>query len=372
MKLHNIEYYENLWGKYQQFQENNEIRRKKNDFLGIERYIINPVSSAITKIIVSCSRSTYALTGRVFVKITSFFSKGLSNTIYNTWHDPISTHTMLKIGVIMQSILRRFVVRKPVSVPFFSYCDKVLLSLTRHAYIVLVDLNALLSIPQKLKGSFLLRKDIKTTPQSTVTQSPTSLLGRTWEVMQQGAIRAKEKLLILILLVIRVLQKIFIYIPLLEDFLKKLQKTLEEAIQKAHKALISRVHGIIDENERKIRHKVMANVAEAASRHMVKFVVSSTLRIGLVGSGYWCIKKIFTYYTGHHDLPETAVKVGSIGIQFLGVYFWYLCLYPTIKSLREEYREDFDPNASTILELSNLLDRKNLKAIFYFLKNKLL
>ncbi|NGX27731.1 MAG: hypothetical protein K940chlam6_01669, partial [Chlamydiae bacterium] len=120
--------------------------------------------------------------------------------------------------------------------------------------------------------------------------------------------------------------------------------------------------------ERKIRHKVVAEVAETTARKSIAFTISTGLNIALGAGIYFLGKHAFTQVTGSQEIPPEVIRISSIGLKFIGAYLWVRCMTPTVNGFYQDYEEKFDPEASTLLELSNLLDRRNFLLAIKFIK----
>ena len=366
MSVHNIDYYRGLWEKYQEFQDNNQIRRENASYLNPENRIIYPLSCRITNFLMK--PTTYQPIGKAAIKITRFFSTRISSRLEALWNDPISTERMLEIGHWVQAKARVNAVRKPISLPFFYYLDRALISASRHAYIVAKDLNALLSIPKGLRD--YLHPPVEAEVEVEVPnreEQPTSLAGRAW--------------IAILALIQRIISAVRIplqYMPLVEKGLVKLSDLLEKARERLHNSLLDKVHKVvhkvvdkvIESGEEKIRDQVVAKVTEVAACQTIRFGVSSGLKVCIGAGTYLLAKHAFTHFTGVHDLPPAVLQVLPKVLTIAGAYLWVRCMTPTLQGFYEDYDENFNPEASTLFEIRSLFDKKNFGAIFSHLKKK--
>ncbi|NGX59636.1 MAG: hypothetical protein KR126chlam3_00789 [Chlamydiae bacterium] len=377
MSVHNIDYYRGLWGKYQEFQDNNQIRRENASYLNPENRIIYPLSCRITNFLMK--PTTYQPIGKAAIKITRFFSTRISSRLEALWNDPISTERMLEIGHWVQAKARVNAVRKPISLPFFYYLDRALISASRHAYIVAKDLNALLSIPKGLRD--YLHPPVEAEVEVEVPnreEQPTSLAGRAWMWIKRGTARVKIAILALIQRIISAVRIPLQYMPLVEKGLVKLSDLLEKARERLHNSLLDKVHKVvhkvvdkvIESGEEKIRDQVVAKVTEVAACQTIRFGVSSGLKVCIGAGTYLLAKHAFTHFTGVHDLPPAVLQVLPKVLTIAGAYLWVRCMTPTLQGFYEDYDENFNPEASTLFEIRSLFDKKNFGAIFSHLKKK--
>ena len=360
--VHNVTYYQNLWNKYEEFQKNNELRRRHNSFISPDSAIVEPLTLLVTEFLITPAKYGYKLAKRVSVKISSSFSKELGERVDEAWHDPISTETMLKIGNFIQSNARKVALRAPTSLPILWYLDASLISFARHTYIVSKDLNALLRIPQLLRSR--LSREASIDPSAPAP----SLIGKTWRVIKWATSVAKDKVFYLIHLIIKAIRFPLECMPLLKRSLDKLDAGLERIRQIIHNALLVGAQEAITRSERKIRHRVVERVAEATARQCIGFIVSSALRIGIGAVSYLAAKRTFVYFSGKEDLPIEAFYIGILGIKMVGAYLWIRCVTPTVQSFYKDYQGKFDPDAPAFFELPNLFDRANLAFIYRCLK----
>ncbi|NGX47466.1 MAG: hypothetical protein K1000chlam3_00840 [Chlamydiae bacterium] len=367
MITHNLNYYGKLYGKYEEFQRNTQIRREKAYFFDPNYLLIRPISLRATELLITPIKWAYSGIGSAAVKVTSYFNPKLGLWVDDVWHDPISTKTMLKIGIWIQSKARIIAIRQPVSYRLLHPLDRAFIAFFQHIHVVTGDLNDLLRIPQKFRD-YLISETVKNDPQ----KKPKSLAGWIWQWVKISTAKVKDGLLALIHLIVKAVEIPLQYMPIVKQALVKIGETLERARTDLHNAFIAKAHRVIDKNERKIRHKVVAKVAEAIARKSITLIISTGLNIALGAGAYLLAKHAFTQVTGIQDLPPEVIRISSIALHFAGAYLWIRCMTPTLHGFYQDYEKKFDPEASTLLELSNLLDRRNFVPVIKFIKKRFL
>ena len=74
MTTHNLNYYEKLWGKYEEFQQNNHTRRENTRFFNPNYLLIQPISLLATEILITPTKWAYSGIGSAAVKVTNYFN----------------------------------------------------------------------------------------------------------------------------------------------------------------------------------------------------------------------------------------------------------------------------------------------------------
>lgn len=372
MSTHNVDYYINLWDKFERLKEGNRARQRNRSYINPQSHLINPIADFATDLIFKTSRGAYLSTGKSLVWVTKPIDAKFAHKIQDAWQDPISTETMLKIGRWIQSTACLNAVRRPTSVPFFHFFDRALIAFTQHTYVVASDLIALLDLPKNLHN--YLDTETVEPPQTEETEKidpPTTLPGKTWQYVKMGVGKVIDALFALIELMVKATRVPLQRVPVVEKVLGNARTMVANVRARAYAYLVNKAHDFIHYGEKRARHKVTAHAASVTYRHTIRFAIGTGLQIAVAASAYYLANYAFTQYTGAHEFPPEMVKNASRVMKVVGGYLWVRCVTPTLRDLYEDYKENFKPGSSTFLEVSNILSTKNIAPLVTLAKKKL-
>ncbi|MDN3506386.1 MAG: hypothetical protein P0S96_04055 [Simkaniaceae bacterium] len=372
MSTHNIDFYINLWDKYERLKEDNQTRQRNRSLINPQNFLINPIADLATDLVCKSSTWAYLSTGKALVGITRPLHANFAHRIEDAWQDPISTETMLKIGKLVQSIARFNAVRKPTLVPLFHFFDRSLIAFTQHVHVVSGDLIELLKIPKNLHRFINAESQMPVEgKEHKKTDLPTTLSGKTWQYVKIGVAKAVDALFALIELVVKVTRVLLQRVPIVEKVLGNAKSMVVSARARAYSFLLGKAYDLIRFGEKKARHQVTSRVARIVYRQAIRTAIGTSLQVALATSVYQGANYVFTQYTGAQEFPPEMVQNASRAMKVIGGYLWVRCVTPTLKDLYEDYNDDFKPSSSTFIEVSNILNTKNIAPLVSFAKKKL-
>lgn len=391
---HNWTYYTRLLSFLDKTKQRNEDRQKHSDIFKMGK-IVGPVSGFVAEALMTPVISTYSFFGKTAVWVAGHFSREKALSLQNFWEDPLPTSTLIKIATYLRDKSRPIAISKPTTQQTLGYFHTSWISLCQHIHIISKDAVDVFNVPKALRESLspkekkkLKHNDSELGP-GTVNENfkleekkePSTFS----ELVIYGVKRTiqilKQSLYYLIDTVTRVVKKVFniqstettpTETPPVSSPKKKKSWWQRAAKNLIVNPLRKKAIKMIDASEDKYRKKAVFALGRKATFHTIKFVVSAGLRGAIGACGYFMARKAFTYWTGHHDFPPEAVRAATIGVNTLGAYFWYRCLTPVFQNLYEDYNPNYDPDASTALEIKKILTFKNVGPMYNFLKNRYL
>lgn len=398
---HNIGHYKKLIDRYKTAKEENEKRKDHSDIFRIGK-IINPVSELLTQALMGPVIASYNSLGGLTVRITGCYSEEKAEALLKSWDDPVSTETIIKVSTWIRDKSRPIAASKPTTLPKLSYFHRAWIGLFQNIHIISKDAVDLLLIPQKLRETLspkAKKKLEKAQPPVLVELEETGQtvskekiekqeLSTFSEIAVYGVKKSisflQECVQYLIEFVVRVVKRIFIgtaeETPL-NDPEKPAKSGQVEAPKKKWtqwlsfnvvNALREKAIKILDNSELSIRKKGVYALGRKMTHQTIKFTISTSLRGAIGAGGYLLARRAFTYWTGHHDIPPEVIKVTTVGVNLLGAYFWVRCLTPALDTLYDDYKENYNPDAATVVELKKILSAGSIGSMFTFLKNRLL
>lgn len=358
----NIGHYLNFYDSYQRAKS---FSQKK----GMIRLALTPLDSAV-RLVSTYATDTlllkpikwgYGSLGKCATKGASLlFSEKTAKWVEDTWYDPIATKTVLKIGRWIESTTKNTATAKPVSWPLAAAIDKCRIALARHFYVVSKDLNSLLEIPDLLRDS-IKWETIEPSKDEKVAAPKSS--NRVWQALQAGTKFLSDALLALIAKVVALMGHPLEKIPYLDTLTEKAAQKIDEARNHIHKSVLEKAHSVIDAKETQLRRRLMEKVGDIVARTLVVETVNFSIKFALSKKTYELFSSAVTQLIDNKDLPDLMDSAASAGMKIAGFVLFVHMLLPTIERLHEDYKEEFDAEASTFKELRNLINRKNLPQI---------
>lgn len=363
---HNLDYYYSLYNKFIMYNETAQEHKKVNYFLNPPLYVASNCAHLLNSQISSAAlKNTYLTAGAWATKITGVFSTSLSKTVDAYWHDPIETRTLLKIGLWVQNTFKPWTKRTASTRPLLGRIDRGFIAFSRHVYILSKDLNTILSLPDKVR-SFI----EGTQPMETAT--PT-LLSRTWSWIKKGTNAVKDSFTKMVLWIIRQIAIVLKKVPYLEPYIiylegkvengkSYLEGLFEQGKAYLHEKVVKKAQDVISRKETALRKKAVGAVAEILARKAISFFTTFTITTALGFMIYKIPDIIGTNTTDHSKTLSTIRKV-------VGTLLWAKSVTPIFYGLQDDYREDFNPEASTLRELRTLINTQNLHKVIKLLKS---
>jgi len=206
-----------------------------------------------------------------------------------------------------------------------------------------------------------------------VEADPTNLLGKCWKWLKMGTAIVRDYILIIAQHIVKVAKIPLQYMPLVNFLLEKLGNAIDRARDHIHEKIIKSAHRIIDQNEKKIRQKVVAKVIETTARATIATATSWTLRGTLGALAYFLTEHAIVALSvqGGHEIAAQTATTFSIGLTLIGAGLWLRCLTPTAQKIYKDHTKEFDPEASTLWELSKLINRQNIHKVASFIRKNL-
>jgi hypothetical protein len=381
-QTHNLDYYQSLYKKYSDYNSVTEDHYQVNYYLNPPLYVAHRVSTYLNNRITSVDlKNAYAKAGDWAVKIGGVFSKSLAKRIDVARHDPISTKTVLNSAIKVRDYFKPWAKRKPSDLPLIGRVDRGFIAFSQHIYTLSKDVATVLSLPDKLHSfmEWKAKEESKTAepePKSEPepagpTPTPTassSLMGRVWEVIRDGASSIKNYIADAILWIIHQIGLLLKKVPFLKPQIENLEKVdlkpqvanlIERGKDYLHGKLIKKAHDLIEQKEAIIRKKATAAAAEMVARRVLAFTINMTVTTA-IGYGLYCL-------SGY--LPVENYEKSSYIRSGVGLALWGMSVLPILQGLPEDYKEDFNPEASTFKELKTLINLQNIHKLIKFLKN---
>jgi len=364
-KTHNLDHYSNLYQKYLELKTGSEEQARFNHYLYPQLFIASRCSQFLNSCVSSNAlKGAYNFVGSTSVAISGALSKRLSRLVETCWFDPIDTSTLLAIGRPLQNAFKPLATRVATTIPVLGRIDRSLIALFRHAYIVTKDLNTILSVPEKLHS---LLDDVIV--EESHMANPTTLTGRVWVWIKEAVGIIKDSFIHLIKVVFRSIATNLKRISPLESSITWIEETggqikpyLSEIFYQSKRKLFKHAHQIIEKNEKKVRQKAVGIVAETVARKAFSFVVTFTLTTAMT----YALYRLPDYIPGAVNF-EHSHELSQIR-KVTGIAFWIMSITPIFYGLHNDYKEDFNPDASTFRELRHLINFDNLHKVIKFIK----
>lgn len=377
-QTHNLDYYQSLYKKYSDYNSVTEDHYQVNYYLNPPLYVAHRLSTYLNSRISSEDLSkayTKAVDGAV--KIGGVFSKSLAKRIDAARHDPISTKTVLSSAIKVRDYFKPWAKRKPSDLPLIGRVDRGFIAFSQHIYTLSKDVATVLSLPDKLH-SFMVwgaKEEPNTTepgpepvqPTPTTTAS-SSLMGRVLEVIKDGMHSIKNFITDAVLWIIHqvgsLLKKVLFLKPHIENLEKvdlkpQVANLIERGKDYFHRKLIKKAHDLIEQKEAIIRKKATAAAAEIIARRVLAFTINMTVTTA-IGYGLYCLSG---YLPVENYGKYSNIRSGA------ALALWGMSVVPILQGLPEDYKEDFNPEASTFKELKTLINIQNIHKLIKFLKN---
>ena len=178
----------------------------------------------------------------------------------------------------------------------------------------------------------------------------------------------KNALISVIYSMIGVFRHSFRLIPVENILITSARRGIKHLQNNFRSRVTERVHQAIDQKETLVRRLVVGKVAEATCTRLFTLISHGALQAGIGGVIYLFSRQGMTYLSENEGLSDTVVKVIAYAELFFGGYLWVRCITPTLEGLHEDYQMSFDPNASTLKELSKLIRFRHLSHLFQYIK----
>lgn len=349
------------------YNETAQEQKKVNYCLNPPFYVASHCAYLLNSQISSDTlKNIYLNAGAWATKITGIFSSSYAEKVDAYWHDPIETKTVLKIGLWLQNTFKPLAKRTASTRPLLGHIDRGFIAFSRHIYVLSKDLNTILSIPDKI------RSFIERTQQPIETESST-FLGQTWEWIKKSTYTVKYYFTEMVLWIIRQIAIVLKEVPYLEPSIISLEVKIEDAKSyisevfeqgKAylHEKLIKKAVEVINRKEAALRKKAVGAVAEIVARKAITFFTTFTLTTALGFMIYKIPDILGTNTTEHSETLSTIRKI-------IGVGLWAKSVSPIFYGLPEDYKENFNPEASTLRELRALINAQTLHKVIKILKS---
>lgn len=364
--VQNLNYYFNFFSSAQDV-------KKRHQQTGILRTLMSPLdrvtrvaSSIFTDyVLLPVVKTTHTGLGTVATKATALVSTQLSNWVEKSWNDPISTRTLLKIGEGIESATKAKAKSTPTEWPVFEAVDKCLIGIARHLYVIAKDFNSLLRIPNNLRD-YVNWTTVDTSPDGEA--EPSTIAQKGWALFQKGTKLVSNALMALIAKVIAVASLPLEKIPYLELAVTWIGQKIDAARNHIHKSLIKKAHDVIDTQEAEIRKSIMGKIGEISTRTLVNEVLNLGIKFYISKEVYQLGKLGFAQVIGSQEIPETVEAVASAALKIAAFTLFMRSIAPSIERLHDDYKQDFDTEASTFREFGSLVNRHNLPKLLSFIK----
>ncbi len=364
---HNLSYYKNFYCQLQDLKQNLALKNQTEGYFLPINHVINYISRCSTDYLL------YPIVSKSFSFITNgtlcvskFFSLSFSRWLDNKLHDPISSKTVLKIGEWTQTQAEKMARQEPVNFFLLRYIHICSIMFARYLYIFSKDTNTFLKIPQAIH-SYMDWNTIEMPPE----EAPTTTLARGWKWIKIATKAGVDLLLDVIYRILKIAEKALRFVPFADLAIEQVGRCLNHIRHYLHQKLIQRAHDVIDNNEKRIRRKIVGRVAQITTSKAIEFAVSSTLKGLFVYAIYRGSKWAILELTDNHELPDQMAQIASYAIKILGAALWIKSVTPSFKKLRDDYKEDFDPRASTLKELVYSLNHHNLSNVIRIIQSQL-
>ncbi len=366
-KTHNLDYYSSLYQKYLDFNTVSEERAHVNHYFYPQFFIASRCSQFLNSCVSSKAlKGAYVSAGSAAIAVSGVFSRSLSKRVETWLFDPVDTKTVLAVGRPLQALFKPLAARTATTIPVLGWVDRSLISLCRHIYIVTKDLNTILSVPERLHS--LLDQIIEEEAQ-IAENKPTTLAGRVWVWTKEAIGIIKDSFINLIQRIFRYistsLKKVSLLEPSvawIEEVCAQVKPYLSELFNRSKEKLIKHAHHVIEKNETAVRQKAMGIVAETVARKAFSFFVTFTITTAISYALYRAPDLIPGVTSFEH--AEKLLQIRKV----IGISHWILSVAPIFYGLHEEYKENFNPEASTFKELRHLINFNNLRKLIKFIK----
>lgn len=389
-KIHNLDYYSHAYETFLEFRKQQHVHSQWKPYMNPPLFLSNFCTHLVSYLPLPSLKQTYSFIGACAIKTSWVFSKSLSEKIDDLWHDPIDTKILLVVGKFIQRNTKWWASRKHISVPLLGrldvlgLIDKCTISFARHLHVMSKDLNVLLRIPDNLHS--YLGRAIGESDEGVIPSEPTTYLGKGWQLFKIGTRAIKDAIVALILKIIHLVGLPFKYVPLINRVSTCLENIVELGRVYLHSKVVDRAHQIIESKEKIVRRKVLGLVAEKVAQKSILFFTSLALTTAAGVVMYYYAPQ-FIYNHTPPNVTELAPKalinlaktvkegvehhksLALLGYQVLGGCLWLKSISPIFYGLHESYKEDFDPDASTLWELTTLINGGNIFKVYKFLKN---
>lgn len=388
----NLDYYHSLLNKYTDYHAISGRHQPVNYFFNPTFYLAQRAGQYVNSRISSESlANAYSKMGDYAVKASGVFSTSLSKRIGAAWHDPIDTKTALTAANKVMEFFKPLAKRKASNLPILGQVDRGVIALSQHVYTLSKDFATILSIPDKLHeciewGAKEEAKPVMNTatqeegktavkaegepPRPTAEPKPLSRTERVWKWISEGMETIKN---FITKIVLWILEKLSIRLkknPFLEPAVALLDKIdvkahvenfLDKGKDYLRQKLIDEAHELVKSKEAVIRKKAMGIAAEAVARNAIATFTNLTLSTALsIG-----------FYQASGLLPaifiENSERFSSMR-KWAAYALFGLSAAPIVTGLPDDYKENFDPEASTLNELKSLATTQNIHKLIKFLK----
>lgn len=372
-QTHNLDYYQSFLKKYTYYQTAYDNQKGANYCLNPLLYPAHQVSNYLNgKISSETLKNAYFKTGNLAVRLSGMFSLSLSKRIEEAWQDPISTKTLLNSAVRVRNYFKPWAQRKPSQLPLIGRVDRGFVAFSQHIHTLSKDVVTILSFPDKLHAflDFGKKEGVKTTepePTSTTPPATTATASRTervWKVISAGMDSIKNFITEAVLWIIRQIGSLLRKVTFLEPAIEKIEELdikphIEKIVDKLNPKLIQKAQDLIRAKEDVIRKKALATTAELVARKALAFTVNMTIAATL-SYGIYCLSGYLPIE--NYEKYSTIRSGGALAL-------WGWSVVPIVKELPDDYKEKFDPEASTFNELKTLITIQNIHKLIKFLKN---
>jgi len=308
-------------------------------------------------------KGTYKTVGIAATQFTKFINASLSKWIKESWDDPISTKTLLKIGEKIENLTKATAGTTPTEWPILQAMDKCRIEIARHFYIMAKDFNSLLRIPGALHNYV----NWTTIDTDSNREGPITLSQKGWFFFQKGTKAISDAMMALIAKVIEVAAIPLDKLPYLEGAVNWIGQKIDEARNHIHKSIIKRAHNVIDHHEVAIRKSVIGKIGEISTRTLLNEALNIGIKFYLSRGIYQLTKYCFSQVTGLQEIPEEVETLASVALKIAGFTLLMHLAASTVERFCEDYKQDFDTEASTLHELSLLVQHHNLPKILPFI-----
>ncbi|MBS0630015.1 MAG: hypothetical protein JSS30_07335 [Verrucomicrobia bacterium] len=366
-KTSNIDYYANLYQKYLDFNRTGDTGAEINYYLYPQVYIASQCSHYLNSCISSKAiKGTYASAGSLAVAVSRIFSPSFAKKVEDWWVDPIETKTVLAIGRPIERFFKPLAARSASLLPILGTLDRSFIALCRNIYIVSKDLNTILSVPEKIHS--LLDQLIEEESQMAQDQ-PKTLTGRAWVAAKEGIAIIKDSTVHLIKRIYRFVSSYLKKISFIDSSLSRLESSagqitpyLKALYHHGKLKLVDQAHRLIEKNEAKIRRKTMGIVAETVARKAFSFFVKFSITTAIT-YGVYKFPDLIPGLNEYENSKELFVLRNVAGLTY-----WLTSINTIFNGLQKDYKEDFNPEASTFQELRSMITFSNLHKVIKIIK----
>lgn len=330
------------------FSEQNQARQQADYFLRpLDIYVVNPVTAGVTdNIALPLLKIIYDLLGELTVfTVRRYVSNERAQRIEDARYDPISTESLCQLSKRVQEPLRSWSLRSPVQVSLIGGADTCSIVAARHIYIWTRDMERVLGMPEDLRSGvdrvyraaneeiiWPLVEDLADEASKRVVGTPSEEEKKT-ESWGSWFTRGATRLAI-----------------------HATAGVSRAAATRALNNVRQGAHDAINRNEREARRQMVGIAVHSVCRTALATCIRGVVRAGAVITFNKMTEHVIVAILPDSEMSETIAQTTSLCITVAGTLLWLRCVYPIASQLHDSYREDFDPEASTLKEVASLFD----------------